>query len=85
MWDMLGRAKWDAWAKQKDMDSRQAKWQYVETLMKVSTTPQLPVTQNNLPFFQVLRKYSDRTVARDLVQDLESYGDPSTVFRHGES
>ena len=28
---------------------------------------------------QVLRKYSDRTVARDLVQELESYSDPSNV------
>lgn len=28
---------------------------------------------------QVLRKYSDRTVARDLVQELESYGNPSNV------
>jgi hypothetical protein len=35
MFDMLGRAKYDAWAKQKDLGTREAKWQYVETLMKV--------------------------------------------------
>ncbi|EEB86565.1 hypothetical protein MPER_16438, partial [Moniliophthora perniciosa FA553] len=26
MWDMLGRAKWDAWAKHKDLDPYEAKW-----------------------------------------------------------
>ncbi|KDQ07734.1 hypothetical protein BOTBODRAFT_38532 [Botryobasidium botryosum FD-172 SS1] len=55
MWDMLGRAKWDAWAKHKDLDKQEAKWLYVETLLKV------------------LRKYSDRTAARDLVKELEGY------------
>jgi acyl-CoA-binding protein len=35
MFDMLGRAKYDAWAKQKDLGTREAKWQYVQTLMKV--------------------------------------------------
>ncbi|KAJ7067984.1 hypothetical protein C8F01DRAFT_1116447 [Mycena amicta] len=35
MWDMLGRAKWDAWAKHKDLDSYEAKWLYVASLMKV--------------------------------------------------
>ncbi|KAK7061462.1 ACBP-domain-containing protein [Favolaschia claudopus] len=62
MWDMLGRAKWDAWAKHKDIDPYEAKWLYVGTLMKV------------------LRKYSDRTVSADLIQELESYGgDPSNI------
>ncbi|KAF9815542.1 hypothetical protein IEO21_04542 [Rhodonia placenta] len=36
VWDMLGRAKWDAWAKHKDLDSYEAKWLYVEALLKVS-------------------------------------------------
>ncbi|RXW25828.1 hypothetical protein EST38_g44 [Candolleomyces aberdarensis] len=59
---MLGRAKWDAWAKHKDLDSFEAKWLYVEALLKV------------------LRKYSDKTIARDLVAELESYGgDPSNL------
>jgi len=62
MWDMLGRAKWDAWAKHKDLDPYEAKWLYVEALLKV------------------LRKYSDKTVAKDLVEELESYGDDS--FTH---
>ncbi|KAJ7228949.1 hypothetical protein GGX14DRAFT_415940 [Mycena pura] len=35
MWDMLGRAKWDAWAKHTDLDPYEAKWLYVATLMKV--------------------------------------------------
>ncbi|KAG8903830.1 hypothetical protein FRB99_002681 [Tulasnella sp. 403] len=60
IWDVLGRAKWDAWEKQRGLDPQQAKWLYVQTLQKV------------------LRRYSDRTVARDLVRELDSYGtDPS--------
>lgn len=35
IWDMLGRAKWDAWAKHKDLPQHEAKWLYVETLLKV--------------------------------------------------
>ncbi|KAF8305385.1 acyl-CoA-binding protein, partial [Clavulina sp. PMI_390] len=35
MWDMLGRAKWDAWAKQKDLSPPEAKWLYVDTVQKV--------------------------------------------------
>ncbi|KAF9452413.1 ACBP-domain-containing protein [Macrolepiota fuliginosa MF-IS2] len=62
IWDMLGRAKWDAWAKHKDLDSYEAKWLYVEALLKV------------------LRRYSDKTMAQNLVQELESYGgDPSNL------
>ncbi|ETW84259.1 hypothetical protein HETIRDRAFT_472785 [Heterobasidion irregulare TC 32-1] len=63
IWDMLGKAKWDAWAKHKDLDPYEAKWLYVDALLKV------------------LRKYSDKTVARDLVRELESYeGDPSNIM-----
>ncbi|KAG6903319.1 hypothetical protein C0995_013072 [Termitomyces sp. Mi166 len=51
IWDMLGRAKWDAWAKHRDLDPLEAKWLYV------------------------LRKYSDKTIAMTLVQELENYGD----------
>jgi acyl-CoA-binding protein len=62
IWDMLGRAKWDAWAKHKDLESYEAKWLYVEALLKV------------------LRKYSDKTIAQSLVQELESYaGDTSNI------
>lgn len=32
--DMLGRAKWDAWAKLKDMNPYEAKWRYVDALLK---------------------------------------------------
>ncbi|KAH9938506.1 uncharacterized protein B0H18DRAFT_17581 [Fomitopsis serialis] len=66
VWDMLGRAKWDAWAKHKDLDPYEAKWLYVEALLKV------------------LRRYSDKTVAMDLVRELESYtGDPSNIVMSG--
>jgi len=62
VWDMLGRAKWDAWAKHKDLDPYEAKWMYVDALLKV------------------LRRYSDKTVARDLVRELESYdGEPQSL------
>ncbi|KAG1820495.1 uncharacterized protein BJ212DRAFT_1297877 [Suillus subaureus] len=73
MWDMLGRAKClalsrvnehsrDAWAKHKDLDLYEAKWLYVDALLKV------------------LSKYSDKTVARDLMNELQSYGgDPSNL------
>jgi acyl-CoA-binding protein len=36
MLDMLGRAKWDAWAKRKGYASQEAKQLYVESLLKVS-------------------------------------------------
>ncbi|KAI0939651.1 hypothetical protein AcW1_004609 [Taiwanofungus camphoratus] len=66
VWDMLGRAKWDAWAKHKELDSYEAKWLYVDALLKV------------------LRRYSDKTVAMDLVRELESYtGDPSNLVMSG--
>ncbi|EJU06071.1 acyl-CoA-binding protein, partial [Dacryopinax primogenitus] len=35
MWDVLGRAKWDAWAKHRNMDSHAAKQLYVDTLLRV--------------------------------------------------
>ncbi|GJE84930.1 acyl-CoA-binding protein [Phanerochaete sordida] len=35
MWELLPRAKWDAWAKHKDLDAYQAKVMYVEALLKV--------------------------------------------------
>ncbi|KAI0047298.1 ACBP-domain-containing protein [Auriscalpium vulgare] len=66
IWDMLGRAKWDAWAKHKDLDRYEAKWLYVDALLKV------------------LGKYSDKTVARDLVRELEAFeGDPSNIMMSG--
>lgn len=36
------------------------------------------------PYAKVLRRYSDKTVARDLVAELESYsGDPSNIMLSG--
>ncbi|KAL5530477.1 hypothetical protein ACEPAF_6735 [Sanghuangporus sanghuang] len=66
MWDMLGRAKWDAWAKHKDLGPYEAKWQYVEELLRV------------------LRKYSDKTIAQDLIKELESVeGGSSNILMSG--
>jgi len=80
---MLGRAKWyalwfyafrvltlplrrDGWAKHKDLDSYEARWLFVDALLKI------------------LRKYSEKTVARDLVRELESYGgDPANLVHGG--
>ncbi|KAG8218818.1 hypothetical protein J3R82DRAFT_4495 [Butyriboletus roseoflavus] len=56
---MLGRAKWDAWAKHRDLDQYEAKWLYVDALLKA------------------LSKYSDKTAARDLMDELRSYGGDS--------
>ncbi|KAJ1308608.1 hypothetical protein OPQ81_004306 [Rhizoctonia solani] len=68
VWDMLGRAKWDEWAKHKDMDAREAQWRYVETLKKV------------------LRKYPDRTIAKDLIAELDSFaGDPNNLVMSSHS
>lgn len=36
MLDMLGRAKWDSWNKQKGTDKEDAKTQYVTALIRVS-------------------------------------------------
>ncbi|KAG8683856.1 hypothetical protein FRC11_012976, partial [Ceratobasidium sp. 423] len=70
VWDMLGRAKWDEWAKHKDMDTREAQWRYVETLKKAS----------------VLRKYPDRTIAKDLIAELDSFaGDPKNLVMSSHS
>ncbi|KAK0498328.1 hypothetical protein EDD18DRAFT_1157259 [Armillaria luteobubalina] len=56
----------DAWAKHKDLDSYEAKWLYVDALLKV------------------LRKYSDKTVAKSLVEELEAYGgDPFNLVMSG--
>lgn len=39
----------------------------------------------SLMVVQVLRKYSDKTVARDLVRELESYaGDPANLVMSGK-
>lgn len=36
MLDMIGRAKWDAWNKRKDLSEEDAKRLYVDSLVKVS-------------------------------------------------
>ncbi|KAG9124761.1 hypothetical protein FRC07_010303 [Ceratobasidium sp. 392] len=81
MWDMLGRAKWDEWAKHKDLDKREAQWMYVETLKKVCVLLLgLHYAQRLTIEIQVLRKYPDRTIARDLIAELDSFaGDPNNL------
>ena len=41
MLDMLGRAKWDSWNKQKGSDKEDAKIRYVSALIKVKNTTQM--------------------------------------------
>jgi len=82
---MLARAKWDAWAKQKDLKPQEAKWGYVETLMKVcASIIRYSTGKLNHTLRQVLRKYSDKTAARDIIQELESYGDSSSVVTNSK-
>lgn len=72
----------DAWAKHKDLDSYEAKWRYVDALLKVILLTHAMYVCSNL--YQVLRRYSDKTVARDLVGELESYGgDPVNLVHSG--
>ncbi|GAA5956532.1 hypothetical protein JCM3765_003474 [Sporobolomyces pararoseus] len=55
MFDVLGRAKWDAWNKRKDLSQSDAERMYVETLIRI------------------LRGYSDRTQAVELIRELENF------------
>ena len=41
MLDMLGRAKWDSWNKQKGSEKEDAKIRYVSALIKVRHTTQM--------------------------------------------
>jgi hypothetical protein len=74
--------KRDAWAKNQDLDPYEARRLYVDALLKVSLRcPSINLYSHPLPFDnQVLRKYSDKTIATGLVQELESYGsDPLNI------
>ncbi|GAA5904712.1 uncharacterized protein JCM6883_003881 [Sporobolomyces salmoneus] len=55
MFDVLGRAKWDAWNKRKGMSQQDAERMYVEALIRI------------------LRGYSDRTQAVELMKVLETF------------
>ena len=69
----------DAWEKHKDLDPYEAKWMYIDTLLKVRIPPPTSGIPN-LISVQVLRRYSDKTIAMNLVHELESYGgDPSNL------
>lgn len=75
----------DAWAKHKDLNSYEAKWLYVDALLKVSKEKERHFA-HSITTFQVLRKYSDKTMARSLVEELESYGgDPNNLVLSGAS
>lgn len=73
----------DAWAKHKDLDPYEAKWLYVDALLKVCphSTDDLHECLN---LYQVLRRYSDKTVARDHVREIEAFGgDPANLVHSG--
>ncbi|GAA5889847.1 hypothetical protein JCM5296_002362 [Sporobolomyces johnsonii] len=55
MFDVLGRAKWDAWNKRKGLSAQDAERMYVEALIRI------------------LRGYSDRTQAVELMRELETF------------
>ncbi|GAA5941759.1 uncharacterized protein JCM15063_002663 [Sporobolomyces koalae] len=55
MFDVLGRAKWDAWNKRKGLSQADCKRKYVDVLLRI------------------LRGYSDRTQAVELIQELENF------------
>ncbi|GAA5967544.1 hypothetical protein JCM21900_001195 [Sporobolomyces salmonicolor] len=55
MFDVLGRAKWDAWNKRKGLSAQDAERMYAEALIRV------------------LRGYSDRTQAAELLRELETF------------
>lgn len=72
----------DAWAKHKDLDPYEAKWLYVEALVKVCFSFVTSERTSLTIFSQVLRKYSDKTIAKSLIEELESYGgDASHIVR----
>lgn len=74
----------DAWAKHKDLDQYQAKFMYIEALLKVYITFVFAkhfLTKSP----QVLRRYSDKTIAMDYVRELDSYtADSSDLELSGE-
>ena len=67
------RVSRDEWAKHKDLNPYEAKWRYVEALRMVRMGP-VHILHENLHAPQVLKKYSDRTIANQLVEELDSYG-----------
>lgn len=72
MLDMLGRAKWDSWNKQKGTDKEDAKTQYVTALIKVGFLPAL--RQGGLALMrQIMRKQSQSDTTRRHIAELESY------------
>ncbi|KAF9222054.1 ACBP-domain-containing protein [Gyrodon lividus] len=80
IFDMLGRAKWDAWAKHRDLDQYEAKWLYVDALLKVYNLCHIFWARFNTTWCKALGKYPDKTVATDLIGELRSYGgDPGSL------
>ncbi|GAA6059788.1 hypothetical protein JCM10212_003683 [Sporobolomyces blumeae] len=55
IFDVLGRAKWDAWNKRKGLSQQDAERMYVEALIRI------------------LRGFSDRTQAVELMRELENF------------
>ncbi|KAF8901640.1 hypothetical protein CPB84DRAFT_1815100 [Gymnopilus junonius] len=85
MWDMIGRAKWDAWAKHKDLNSYEAKWLYVEALLEVLRKyPDSPTAMN---LVEELESYggdpSHIVMSRSLSKSPASETSGSTAFEGG--
>ena len=53
----------DAWSKRKDLDSYEAKWLYVDELLKVLRKPE----------------YNDKPIAQELISELEAFGTGTSV------
>ncbi|KAF7355050.1 ACBP-domain-containing protein [Mycena sanguinolenta] len=95
LWDMLGRAKWYGRVEQEKhhaLNSFKGRLGKTQRLGPIRSKMALcghtdegashsSVSLHHLDLqLQVLRKYSDRTVSADLIQELESYGgDPSNI------
>lgn len=81
IWDMLGRAKWDAWAKNKDLDPYEARWLYVEALLKVLRKYSDKTVA--MSFVQELESYSGDpltiVMSRNLTRSPRSDSSGSTV------
>lgn len=67
--DMLGRAKWDSWNKQKGIDKTDAKRQYVAALIKVSQG----TWRSSQADEQILRKHAGQGESLEHIAELEAF------------
>ncbi|TIA71026.1 hypothetical protein E3P91_02750 [Wallemia ichthyophaga] len=67
IFNMLERAKWDAWSTQKELSSSEAKYLYNETLKKVR---EVGFTSAQLMRNQILKRHSDKATGVELLLKL---------------